>query len=148
MADQAKFAKLGVLVADLQVAAADRLLDAEVLFASGRFASAIAMGVYSLEIHLKVRICQKLNLQALPKPFEIHELEGLLVLSGLQSARDSAPGSVRRNWQEVANEALRINDLRYHSLGTLNLNQIDAQAFLQQLRDPPDGVLPWLLAQP
>jgi hypothetical protein len=48
-------------LADLQVAAVDRLQDAEALFASGRFASSIAMGVYSLEIHLKVRICQKVE---------------------------------------------------------------------------------------
>jgi hypothetical protein len=72
-----KFATLGANVADLQAAAADRLQDAELLHANGRFASAIAMGVYSLEIHLKARICVKLNLAALPRPFEIHDLEGL-----------------------------------------------------------------------
>jgi hypothetical protein len=69
MAGEANFTKLRALVADLEVAASDRLLDAEALLASGRFASAIAMGVYSLEIHLKARICRKLNLPALPKPF-------------------------------------------------------------------------------
>jgi hypothetical protein len=141
-----KFATLGADVADLQAAAADRLLDAEALFAAGRFASAIAMGVYSLEIYLKVRICQRLNLAALPKPFEIHELESLLVLSGLQAARDAASQAVITNWDEIADQSIRINALRYS--GSINWNQIDARKFLKQLRDPPDGVLPWLSAQP
>jgi hypothetical protein len=146
MAAEPKFAKFGAQLADLQVAAIDRLEDAEALFASGRLASAIAMGVYSLEIHLKVRICQRLNLAALPKPFEIHDLEGLLVLSGLRSAYDSAPGVVQKNWEDVARQALAINELRY--LPNSNWAQTGSLTFLQQLRDPPDGVLPWLLAQP
>src|SRR4051794_33829779 len=113
MAGEAKFAKLGAQLADLQIAAGDRLLDAEALFASDRFASAIAMGVYSLEIQLKVRICQKLNLQALPRPFEIHELEGLLILSGLRAAYDSAAAVVRKNWEDVSDQAMLINKLKY-----------------------------------
>jgi hypothetical protein len=146
MAGEAKFAKLGALLADLQVAAADRLLDAEALFVSGRFATAIAMGVYSLKIHLKVRICQKLNLHALPKPFEIHDLEGLLVLCGLQAARDSSPVGVRQNWAGIVDQASFLNEFRY--LPNSNWDQNLADVFLQQLRNPPDGVLPWLLAQP
>ncbi len=146
MARGPKFSTLGADVADLQAAAADRLLDAEALFAAGRFASAIAMGIYSLEIHLKVRICQRLNVVALPRPFEIHDLEGLLVLSGLKAAWDSAPAITRRNWTEIANESLQINDLRYSASN--NRTQSHAESFLQQLRDPPDGVLPWLSAQP
>ena len=126
--------------------AADRLLDAEALFATGRFASAIAMGVYSLEIHLKVRICKRLNLTALPRAFEIHELDGLLVVSGLQATRDSASAIVQQNWARVEYQASLINEFRY--LPDRNWNQNDAALFLQQLRDPPDGVLPWLLAQP
>ena len=100
-------------LADLQAAAADRLQDAECSFAAGRFASAIAMGVYSLEIHLKVLICKRLNLAALPKPFEIHELEGLLVLSGLQTGVRVSTATVRKNWDDVASQSLQINELRY-----------------------------------
>ena len=43
-------------------AAAERLQDAEMLLWPVVFPSAIAMGVYSLEIHLKVLICKRLNL--------------------------------------------------------------------------------------
>jgi hypothetical protein len=109
------FATLGAPLADLEAAAIERLQDAEMLFTGGSFASAIAMGVYSLEIHLKVRICKKLNLIKLPKAFEIHELESLLVLSGRQGARDSAPPAVQRNWEEIVVQSLQINELRYLS---------------------------------
>jgi hypothetical protein len=145
MAGAAKFSTLGANVAELQIAAGDRLLDAELLFAGGRFASAIAMSVYSLEIHLKVRICLRLNVIALPKAFEIHELEGLLVLTGLQAALKAAPPAIQRSWQDMVDVSLTINELRYSSS---TWNQADAQAFLQKLRDTPDGVLPWLLSQP
>jgi hypothetical protein len=146
MAGTVTFSKPGALLADLQVAAADRLNDADALFAAGRFASAIAMGIYSLEIHLKVRICQRLNLTRLPKAFEIHEIESLVVLTGLQASRDAASRAVQDNWQAVADMAVVINDLRYQA--SANWTHAAAHAFLQNLRDPPDGVLPWLLAQP
>jgi hypothetical protein len=146
MAGGSKLSTAGALLADLQQAAADRLQDADALFAAGRYASAIAMGVYSLEIHLKVRICQKLNLTALPRAFEIHELPGLLVLTGLQAARLAAPNPFQQNWQDIVLLAEDVNDLRYKP--SAKWSQADAQTFLQKLRDPPDGVLPWLFAQP
>jgi hypothetical protein len=146
MANGRSFAKLGAPLSELQAAAADRLQDAEALFSPARFASAIAMGVYSLEIHLKVRICQKLDLHALPSLFETHDLEGLLVLCGLQTARNSASAVMRKNWDAIVDRSSQINQLRYQS--SSHLTQSHVQTFLEQLRDPPDGVLPWLLAQP
>jgi hypothetical protein len=146
MAVGSRFATLGTSVTDLQDAAGERLQDGEMLLLAGRFPSAIAMGVYSLEIHLKVLICRRLNLAGLPKAFEIHELESLLVLSGLQTARDAASPTLQFNWEEIADQSLRINEMRYLSSANWNLN--DAQTFFERLRDLPDGVLPWLLAQP
>jgi hypothetical protein len=58
MARELRFSSLGAPQSDLQAAAAERLQDAELLFAAGRFPSAIAMGIYSLEIYLKVLICK------------------------------------------------------------------------------------------
>ena len=145
MAAASKFATLGAPLTDLEATAVERLLDAEVLLASGRYPSAILMGLYSLEIHLKVRICRKLNLPALPRAFEIHEFDALLVLTGLQVSLHAAPRVVQRNWEDLTDLALKLNELRY--LSPTNWSQADAQTFLQKLRDPPDGVLPWLLAQ-
>jgi hypothetical protein len=146
MAMGSKFAAFGASAVNLQSAAGDRLQDAELLYVNGRFASAIAMGVYALEIHLKARICMRLNLKALPRPFEIHDLEGLLVMCGLHEARNSAPPAVQRNWIDIIDQSTLINDFRYLPAG--NWDKAMAESILQQLRDPPDGVLPWLSAQP
>jgi hypothetical protein len=146
MAGEPKYARLGAQLADLQVAALDRLEDADALFASGRFASAIAMGVYSLEIHLKVRICYRLNRRSVAEAVRDPRTGRPLVLSGLRAAYDSAPPAVQRNWEDVARQALEINELRY--LPNANWTRAGSLTFLQQLRDPPDGVLPWLLVQP
>ena len=54
MAGERSYAKLGATRTSLQQAANDRLLDAEALLQAGRFASAIAEGLYALEITLKV----------------------------------------------------------------------------------------------
>jgi hypothetical protein len=146
MAKGPKFAAFRASLTDLQLAATDRLHEAELLFANDRFASAIAMGLYSLEIQLKVRVCVRLNLVKLPIAFEIHDLEGLLVLSGLRAARDSAPPAVQLSWTEIINTAAKLNELRYQPAA--NWAQKSAADFLAQLRDPPHGVLPWLSAQP
>ena len=79
-------------------------LDADFVMRS--FASAIAMGIYSLEIHLKVRICQKLNLQHCRRPFEIHDLEGLLVIAGF--SRDGIPR--RRRREELDRLLISLDD--------------------------------------
>jgi hypothetical protein len=146
MGGGSRFSTLGTQVNDLEAAATDRLLDAEALFAAGRFASAVAMGVYALEIQLKVLICRRLNLTALPRAFEIHDIESLLVLSGHQSSKDSAHTDVKFNWENTVSRSLEINEMRYSA--SVNWNQTDAGEFFQQLRDPPNGVLPWLLSQP
>ena len=145
MAGERSFAKLGGTLADLSAAWPDRLFDAEALNAAGRHASAIAMGVYALEIYLKVRICQRLNLAALPRPFEVHDLEGLLVLSGLRAAMDRAPPEVQDNWEQLTEPSDSVNTLRY-SASTVR-SSVDTTAVFFQLRDPTHGILPWLTTQ-
>jgi len=39
--------------------------------------------LYALEICLKARICKKLDQPKLPTAFEIHDIDGLLLLAGL-----------------------------------------------------------------
>ncbi|HMB03661.1 MAG TPA: hypothetical protein VKP69_07955, partial [Isosphaeraceae bacterium] len=77
------FTKPGARRVELQQASVDRQLDARALLAATRYASAIAMGLYALEIRLKVKICFRLDLDALPTAFEVHDFQGLLILTGL-----------------------------------------------------------------
>lgn len=145
----ASFSSLGESLTDLQAAHVDRLAEANELFGLGRYGSAISMGLYSLEIYLKVRICLRLDLPALPKPFQIHDLESLLILSGLQSRMDSLGSHpIRLNWNVLSSSALKaihFNELRYRP--NVNWSQSEAKTFLHQIQDPNDEVLTWLLAQ-
>ncbi len=146
MANPRDYQSLGADVADLDQAAFDRLVDAEAMFTSGRHAATIAMGVYCLEITLKARICRRLDLPKLPRPFEIHDLDGLLTLSGLTARLNAAAVGVCYNWLEILKIAPKLNGLRY--LPDSNWTVQEAQDFLDQLRTPPEGILIWLSTQP
>ena len=89
MAIERSLASLGAPIRDLDQAWEDRLLDLQTLRATGRLPSAVAIATYSLEIRLKVRICEHLDVLSLPKDFEIHDLKGLLVLAGLSHRLDT-----------------------------------------------------------
>jgi hypothetical protein len=135
------------LLSDLDQASLDRMEDARVLLAGGRSSAAIASAVYALEMRLKVLICKRLDLLELPQAFQFHDLEALLVLSGLKR-RLEAPGaaSVQKNWSDMLIRANRLNELRYFPDRNWPIAQ--AQDFLNWLEDPQDGVIPWLLNQP
>ncbi len=146
MAGDKSFTKLGASVTDLDEVANDRLADAKALQAANRPASAIATAIYSIEIRLKVLICARLELPALPKAFEIHDLGALLVLSGLSLRMDDpAAAGVRANWDNIQSLAVDLNDLRYAPDQRWNAQQ--SATFLLWLEGHPDGVLPWLLKQ-
>jgi hypothetical protein len=143
-----------VVVADLDAASRDRLTDAKVLAAAGRPAAAIAAGLYCLEIRLKILICKRLDLPALRTAFHIHDLEGLLVLSGLeQRLADPSMSHVKFYWDKILDLAASLNELRYIPEGSQRLpigaqSQQDAFTFLAWLEYPGAGVLTWLSAQP
>ncbi len=146
MAAEKSFTKRIAQASDLDVAANDRLADSKALFAANRPAMAIATAIYSIEIRLKVLICKKLELPALPKAFEIHDLEALLVLSGLSSRlNEPNAASVKSNWDNILTLEVRLNDLRYTP--DHNWSPHQASTFLRWLEAPSDGVLPWLLNQ-
>ena len=148
MGSERSYASLGeASVGDLSQAWEARLLDAETLLAAGRFPSAVAMGVYALEICLKARICARLEVPLLPKAFEIHDLKGLLLLSGLShrlEVNEARP--TRRSWGEITRTAGLVADHRYRPNSVLGRSE--AEAFFVQLNDPSSGVLPWILSQP
>ena len=139
------FRVLGANLVDLDQAALDRLTDAEVLIESGRPAAAISMGLYCIEIALKARICRNLDLIQLPRPFEIHDLGGLLVLTGLSHRMKTAADRIQYNWLGLTDMAVKINDLRYSPDANWSIQE--AQDLLEQLRNPVDGVLQWLSTQ-
>ncbi len=148
MAGEQDYAKLGkATVADLDGAARDRLEDAEQLLKSSRHASAIMMGLYALEIRLKERICRHLDLEVLPLAFQIHDLAGLLVLSGLsKKINEPSYSHTLFNWSELLSWSKRLNQLRYGPEAHPDWAPAKAAVFFTQLRDLPNRVLPWLLS--
>lgn len=79
---------------DLIKIARERLKDAEVLLAAGRYDGAIYLGGYVVEIALKNRICKTLKWSGFPQTrsefqnyqsFKIHDLDVLLSLSGVET---------------------------------------------------------------
>jgi hypothetical protein len=136
-----RFSVPGELRTNLEQAWRDRLIDAEALLQQGRTASAIAQAIYTVEIFLKVLICKKLNLDALPRPFEIHELRDLLLLAGLSKRIDEpALRKLKPIWDDIAEIAKEINDLRYQP--SANWNKRLANTTVNRVKNK---VVPWLM---
>jgi hypothetical protein len=149
MADVAKFSKLDASAVELMAAWQDRLVDASALLKAGRYAAAIYSGIYALEILLKTRICQTLNVTHMPRIFEIHDLYGLATSAGLRQAIDDPTFKASltgQRWLKVLDDADRLNELRYSPNANSSLQ--DAADFLDRLQDPKDGVIPWIQRQP
>jgi hypothetical protein len=137
----------GANVSDLEKSSGDRLDDSRTLIVAGRSATAIAAGIYALEIHLKVLICKHLDILHLPRAFEIHDLEELLILTGLSRKLESHPDNqLLRNWADIVGLSTKLNDLRYSPGSNWPIHQ--AEAFMIWLDDPDHGVLTWLTTGP
>jgi len=148
MAGEQKFTRLGAALTDLETVWRDRLADADALLAADRHASAIAMGLYALEICLKARICRKLDQPKLPTAFEIDDIDGPLLPAGLARRLEGKSwqmSRVRKNWDGIREIANQLNDLRY--LPDRRWSHPRASEFLDPLTNTRDGVLPWLSKQ-
>jgi HEPN domain-containing protein len=141
-----KFTKPGAPLAELDAAWQAHLADAEALFAAKRYAWAIVSALYALEIRLKVLICKRLDLKELPRAFEIHDLDALLLLAGLSRRIESKRlRKVKRNGDDILSQAEELNEIRYKP--EKNWTRAQAARLLQQLKDPSEGVLTWLSKQ-
>lgn len=142
--DEAKLKKLGTSLADLGLSALDRLDDAEALFQAGRYASCIVHALYALEI--KVILCRRLDVAALPTIFQTHDLEALLLHTGLsfKIQKVKRPSGVASNWDELLATSKRkeVQAARYSPHPALDHSL--AEKTLHQLRGTPSGVLQWL----
>lgn len=146
--DFAKLLRDTITHADLDAAWRDRLEDAAALEAAGRYAAAIAARLYALEIYLKFRICQRLNLENPPRLLEVHHLDVLIVFSGLSKPLSGLPKSdnLAQNWVKIlALSKDHLNNLRY--MPTARWTREQSEDFSQWLLDPSMGVLPWLQSQ-
>jgi hypothetical protein len=146
MATKGSLSALGTSLADLELAAKERLLDAEALLSARRFASSIAFGLYALEIELKIAICRRLDLTQLPKVFHTHNLEELLLYTGLSNkiARVKRPKLLKSHWDTLL-RLPAIDNLRYGQ--NVDWDEALARDTIFRLNDKISGVIPWLKKQ-
>src|SRR5271157_3147572 len=149
MGQDDKFRSLSASATELSDAWKDRLEDANVLFSSGRNASAISSGLYAIEILLKTRGCVILRLSQMPRILEIHDLVGLATFAGLRQIiddpqfKDSKTG---QDWTKVLALARDLSKLRYSP--DSNWTKQDTMDFLDCLQDPDHGVISWIQKLP
>ena len=120
---------------------AARLREAEVLFAERLFSSAVYLSGYAVEFQLKATICKTLGLDRLPETFKTHDLELLLLHSGLH-AKLNSDAEVGRSFKSICGLWKREMDLRYGD--PEKVHERDASLFLKWVDGAEAGVVPWL----
>lgn len=136
---------------DLEKAWPERLEDSKILHEAGRYSSSIVLGFYALEILLKACVCRRLELQELHGKFQVHDLDFLLILTGLKKRLYDDPRILER-WAKIRRYQDRINRLRY---GQETARKKDSEAFHRSLqavasdgwKSSTYGVIPWITRQ-
>jgi len=133
--------------ADFQVLADIRIAEAQQLLAAGLYDGAYHLAGYAVECALKACIARLTNQYDFPdKEFLLacytHAVEKLVNVAGLAADRDrDAPvGSVlAANWKVAGNWS---EGSRY-----VRKTAAEAQALVQAVADPSNGVLQWIKAR-
>lgn len=128
-----------------------RIKEAELLFENGFYDGSIYLAGYSVELLLKAKICELLDVPdlfgggATPevlKSFKTHKLENLLTLSGrVRKLQNDKKDNVQlfNNWSLVCEWS---EQKRYCSCGTCT--KINAEKFLNAVTDKQNGIKSWL----
>ncbi len=130
---------------ELRQLAEDRIADAAILLAAGRWSGAYYLAGYAVECGLKACIAKLTNQDDFPRERKFveecytHNLEKLLKAAGLEAALDadaSASPAFAGNWREAMewDEASRY----------AQKSQADAQRLFDAIANNPDGVLSWI----
>ena len=124
-----------------------RLKEARALYEKGLYAGCVYVAGYAVECCLKIAICQALDSDGLPATFTSHELEVLLLHSGLKRRMEREAPEVRRSlakiqgfWTMKGAESIRYIDPE-------EFMSDDAEDFLSWVTDATLGVVPWLRRQ-
>ncbi len=105
---------------------------------------AAALRCYALEIRIKTLVCERLNLEELPRACKTHDLRELIIFTGLWGElNDPVNMAVASNWYTLLDFNRRhLNVLRYRPSTSLPLTEADELD--AALDDPKAGVYAWL----
>jgi HEPN domain-containing protein len=136
---------------DLQRLAEVRLKEAEALFAAGMYDGCVYLCGYVVEMALKACICKTLKVPEYPdeeqgtkSAFKTHDFDSLVLLAGLRPAvedKRKASKDFRENW------SLATGWKPYDRYVLNGKTAENAEATLNALRSPTEGVLVWLSKQ-
>lgn len=126
----------------------EREEEAKALRLSGFHSTSASLRIYALEILLKVLVCRKLELPLLPSACRTHNLEEVLLFTGLtRELQEPSRASIRQSWDILVDYSKKqLNDQRYQPRSTFSSTEADQ--IDQALDDPNLGVLAWLLNRP
>lgn len=118
-----------------------RLRDANVLYERERYGATVYLAGYAVECYLKAAICARLAWEALYPTFKIHDLDVLLLHTGLASEIAKAP-DVEQSFRQIVGvwKMEGRDNIRYMAPGSLTKN--NAQDFLQWVQGARVGVVP------
>lgn len=128
----------------LQKLSIGKIEDAQLLLDAERWDNAYYLAGYAVELALKACIASRFAAEAIPdKKFVLaihsHNLRELVGLAGLKTelqAREAASSHFAASWGITARW---VPDTRYEEN-----DAVAAQLLILAIRDPDDGVLPWI----
>ncbi len=130
----------------LEKLAKQRLREAHALFESEQYAGSVYLAGYAVECYLKAAICKALDWEEFRATFAVHDLEGLLLHSGLGrkiesnvKVRDSFT-RVKEVWIVHGKQSIRYKDPDLFT-------RKGAEDFLELIADEKRGVVPWVKEQ-
>jgi HEPN domain-containing protein len=129
---------------DLAQVGDERLRESKVLLEAGCYAGAIYVGGYAVECYLKAAICHRLQWEKLLGTFKTHDLEALLLYTGLASELEGEI-LVDENFRQVVgmwNDKNGEVAIRYRDPKDMDMKT--ASTFLDCLLGVPGGLIPWL----
>jgi len=125
-----------------------RLREAKKLFESRLYDGAFYFCGYSIELAFKARICKLMDIESylengeISRSFKIHDLNHLLLLSGLKKKLEyeiSINQDFAANWSLVTNWN---EGYRYRPIGATS--KMVTQEFIDAVENPQNGVFTWL----
>ena len=122
-----------------------RLREAEALFAAGLYDGSAYLCGYVVELALKARICRLLDENEYPdsgrfrQVYGVHDLDLLLMLSGLGRKLSLANKAVFDNWPIAVPWK---PESRYAAVGSVERQ--DAEEVLNAVKDGTHGVFKWI----
>ena len=139
-----KLSELGAELVDLRGAFESRYKDYECLRDTKQYAGAVIMGLFAVEILLKCLICKNIREDRLPKVFEEHELQRLLIMAGLRRELEIFPNkSLQLSWAVVQGWGEKSIRARYLPDNKI-MDPLEWAFFSTGIEDQICGVVPWL----